>query len=73
MHMNTLKVGYTSKAHHFTSKIVSQMRVTSPVTNKISRIFVGVLNGALLSNLLCKNWDLSYEHIHLGHPLKLTA
>ena len=25
MYMNTLKVGYTSKAHRFTSKIVSQM------------------------------------------------
>ena len=25
VYMNTLKVGYTSKAHHFTSQIVSQM------------------------------------------------
>jgi hypothetical protein len=37
--MNTLKLGYTSKAHCFTSQIiVSQMWVTSPVTNKICRI-----------------------------------
>jgi hypothetical protein len=33
VYMNTLKVGYTSKTHHFTSQIVSQMWVTSPVTN----------------------------------------
>jgi len=38
VYMNTLKVGYTSKAHCFTSQIVSQMWVTSPVTNKICRI-----------------------------------
>jgi len=36
--MNTLKLGHTSKAHCFTSQIVSQMWVTSPVTNKKCRI-----------------------------------
>ncbi len=34
VYLNTLKVGYTSKAHWFTSQIVIQMQVTSPVTNK---------------------------------------
>ena len=49
--MNTLKVGYTSKAHCFTSQIVSQMRVTSPVTNKNAEFFVDAPNGALPGNL----------------------
>jgi len=75
MYMNTLKVGYTSKAHRFTSKLVSQMWVTSPVTNtnKISRILVVAPNGALPGNFFRKYWDLSYRHIYLGHPLKLKG
>ena len=49
------------------------MWVTSPVTNKIRKIIVDTPNGALLGKNNCKNLDISYRHIYLGHPLKLKG
>ena len=74
VYMNTLKVGYISKAHHFTSQIVSQMWVASPVTNKIHKILLWrTQRGTSGWFLFRKNLDISCQHIYLGHPLKLNG
>ena len=46
--MNTLKVGYTLKAHCFTSQIVSQMWTVT----KYAEFFVDAPNGALLGKIV---------------------
>ncbi len=71
--MNTLKVGSTSKAHCFTSQIVSQLWVPVESLTKYAEFFVDAPNGALPGNFFRNNWDLSYQHIYLGHPLKLKG
>ncbi len=71
--MNTLKVGDTSKAHRYTSQIVSQMWVTSSVTNNYAKLSLTHPTGHFWVKKIRKNLDISYRHIYLGHPLKLKG
>ena len=74
MYMNILQVGYTSKAHRFTSQIVSQMWSLVQSLTEMQIFLLTHPMGHFRVIFFRKNWDLSYRHIiYLGHPLKLKG
>ena len=74
VYMNTLQVGYTSKAHRFTSQIVSQMWSLVQSLTEMQIFLLTHPMGHFRVIFFRKNWDLSYRHIiYLGHPLKLKG